>query len=73
MTFGAIFLHFGMDKMYQRGIYKKNFTFPLAFSPNFVWRLWPGFPIDGHILAIKSEHGEQLKWVLAKCTKAKLG
>jgi hypothetical protein len=39
MTLGA-FLHFGMDKLYQRGI----FTF-------FAWQLWPGCPTDGHICA----------------------
>jgi hypothetical protein len=48
-----IFLHFEMDKIYQRGIFTKQklvlgcFS---PFSPNFVWRLWPGFPTDGHIL-----------------------
>jgi hypothetical protein len=42
-----------MDKMYQRDIFtKKNTTYFFcfsSFSPNFAWRLWPGFPIDGHI------------------------
>jgi hypothetical protein len=40
-----------MDKMYQRGIFAKTkttFFLLFPFSPNFAWRLWPGFPIDGH-------------------------
>jgi hypothetical protein len=29
--------------------------FPFSpFSPNFSWRLWPGFPIDGHICLISN-------------------
>jgi hypothetical protein len=34
-----IFLHFGMEKMYQRG----NFFYFSTFSQNFAWQLWPGF------------------------------
>jgi hypothetical protein len=49
-----IFLHFRMDKMSQRGILMSFFYFsPFSlFSPNFACRLWPGFPIDGHICLV---------------------
>jgi hypothetical protein len=44
-----MFLHFGMDKMYQSGIFTKKIINCFYFSPNFAWRLWSGFPIDGHM------------------------
>jgi hypothetical protein len=67
MTLGAILRHFwiyfctlGWIKCIRgASLLKKikkfiSFFYFSPFSPNFAWRLWPGFPIDCHICDHKS-------------------